>query len=111
MAKEKKKKDLVKFNTLKRYIIDNMGMKSSSQSVKDLQKAIEEMVTKILNDAGAIGKKDGRNTISEEDISGALEMNTKQQRLTWEETAAAILDKNPTQLSKITKAITAYVEQ
>ncbi len=106
-----KKTQFLKFNTIKRYIIDVRKMRSSEDTVKRLMKAFDSVIESVITQAGKSAKKDKRDTIMEEDITPVLEKHLGRKHLTWQETAREIIRQNPTDLGKISKVINDYIEK
>ena len=106
----KKETSLIRFKSIKKYIIDNLKMKSSNNSIDNLIESLTKVTYNIVKEAGASAKEDKRNTIMEKDIQKALEKHLEKGDLSWQETAQEIIKKNPTQLSNITKAINEHIQ-
>ena len=106
-----KKKEFLRFNTIKQYINDIKKMRSSTSAVNKLIKDFDSTIEDVINEAGKIAKEDKRNTIMDQDVIPALEKHLGKKHLTWQETADEIIRQNPTDLGKISKAINDYIEK
>ena len=106
-----KKAEFLRLNTIKEYINDILKMRSSGSAVKKFLSEFDTAIEATLNDAGKLAKENKRNTILDEDIIPALEKHLGKKHLTWQETAEEIIQQNPTDLGKISKAINDYIEK
>ena len=106
-----KKAEFIKFNTIKKYIIEIRQMRSSSEAIDKLIKDFDSTIETVITDAEKLAKEDKRNTIMEQDIIIALEKHLGKKHLTWEEIRDEIILKTPTDLGKISKAINDYIEK
>ena len=106
-----KKKEFLKYNTIKEHINDILKMRSSDGAVKKFLSEFDTAIEDTLSDAGKLAKEAKRNTIMDEDITPAIEKHLGKKHLTWEETAEEIIRQNPTDLGKISKAINDYIEK
>jgi histone H3/H4 len=107
----KKKREFLRYNTIKEYVNDVLKMRSSDSAVKKFLSDFDIAIEDTLTDAGKLAKEDKRNTIMDEDIVPALEKHLGKKHLTWQETADEIIRQNPTDLGKISKAINDYIEK
>ena len=106
-----KKKEFLRFNTIKQYINDIKKMRSSTGAVTKIIKDFDSTIEEVINEAGKLAKEDKRNTIMDQDVIPALEKHLGKKHLTWQETADEIIRQNPTDLGKISKAINDYIEK
>ncbi|MBU4312776.1 MAG: hypothetical protein KJ706_08685 [Candidatus Omnitrophica bacterium] len=106
-----KKKEFLRFNTIKQYINDVKKMRSSTSAVNKLIKDFDSTIEDVINEAGKLAKEDKRNTIMDQDVIPALEKHLGKKHLSWQETADEIIRQNPTDLGKISKAINDYIER
>jgi len=106
-----KKAEFIRFNTIKEHINDILKMRSSDSAVKKFIKEFDLAIAATLIDAGKLSKEDKRNTVMDEDIITAVEKHLGKKHLTWQETAKEIIRQNPTDLGKISKTITDYIEK
>ena len=106
-----KKKEFLRFNTIKQYINDIKKMRSSTGAVNKIIKDFDSTIEDVINEAGKLAKEDKRNTIMDQDVTPALEKHLGKKHLTWQETADEIIRQNPTDLGKISKAINDYIER
>ena len=106
-----KKKEFLRFNTIKEYINDILKMRSSDSAVKKFIREFDSAIADTLIDAGKLSKEDKRNTIMGEDIITILEKHLGKKHLSWQETAEEIIRQNPTDLGKISKAINDHIEK
>jgi len=106
-----KKREFLRFNTIKQYINDIKKMRSSTGAVKKIIKDFDSAIEDVINEAGKLSKEDKRNTIMDQDVIPALEKHLGKKHLTWQETADEIIRQNPTDLGKISKAINDYIEK
>ena len=106
-----KKKEFLRYNTIKEYINDIKKMRSSDSAVKKFLSEFDTAIEDTLSDAGKLAKEAKRNTIMDEDIVPAIEKHLGKKHLTWQETADEIIRQNPTDLGKISKAINDYIEK
>ena len=106
-----KKREFLRFNTIKQYINDIKKMRSSTGAVKKIIKDFDSAIEDVINEAGKLAKEDKRNTIMDQDVIPALEKHLGKKHLTWQETAEEIIRQNPTDLGKISKAINDYIEK
>lgn len=106
-----KKKEFLRFNTIKQYINDIKKMRSSTSAVNKLIKDFDSTIEDVINEAGKLAKEDKRNTIMDQDVIPALEKHLGKKHLSWQETAEEIIRQNPTDLGKISKAINDYIEK
>lgn len=106
-----KKKEFLRFNTIKQYINDIKKMRSSTGAVNKLITDFDSTIEDVINEAGKLAKEDKRNTIMDQDVIPALEKHLGKKHLTWQETAEEIIRQNPTDLGKISKAINDYIEK
>ena len=106
-----KKKEFLRYNTIKEYINDILKMRSSDGAVKKFLSEFDTVIEDTLTDASKLAKENKRNTIMDEDAIPALEKHLGKKHLTWQETADEIIRQNPTDLGKISKAINDYIEK
>ena len=107
----KKKLDCISLAAIKRYIIDAMKMRSSKPATKKLGSELNATIEAVIAEAARLAKKDKRDTIMGEDITAAIEKLIGKKHLTWKETVEQVLQQNPTDLGKISKAINDYIEK
>ena len=100
----------IKFKAIKDYINDILEMRSSDKAVKKSMSGFDSAIETILKDAVKLAKEDKRNTVMDQDINLALEENLSK-KLTWQETAQEIINRNPADLGNISKAINNYIEK
>ena len=106
-----KKGEFIKFNTVKSYINDVKRMRSRNKAVNKLIKKFDSTIDTVITEAVRLAKEDKRNTIMEQDITQAIEKYLIKRPLTWQETAEEIIQHNPTDLGKISKAINTYIRK
>lgn len=105
------KTEFIKFNTTKTYINDILKMRSSESAVKLSMKEFDSAIEGVLKEAGKLAKEDKRKTVMDQDIVSAVEKHLGKKHLTWQETTEEIIKQNPTNLGKISKAITDHIER
>ena len=106
-----KRVNFIKYNPVKKYINNVVKFKVSDTAVKKLMSNIDSTIRKIIKDAQAAAKKKKRRTISIAHMTESIEKNVGKKSLTWKETVAEIIKKNPTELGKISRAINDYIEK
>ena len=106
-----KKREFLRFNTIKQYINDIKKMRSSTGAVNKLIKDFDSTIEDVINESGKLAKEDKRNTIMDQDVIPAIEKHLGKKHLTWQETKDEIIRQNPTDLGKISKAINDYIEK
>jgi len=106
-----KEMDLLKLNTIKRYIKNVQRMRISSTSADELRIRFNSILKKIISDGTASAKKDKRNTIMPRDISPAIEAALGKKALTPGDILKAVKKLNPIALGELSKLITDYIEE
>lgn len=106
-----KEMDLIKINTINRYVKDILSMRISKTSANTLVVRINDLLKIILKEGRDTAKKDRRNTIMPRDIESAIENNLGKKHLTWEGVLEEIKQLNAIDLGNLSKAITKYIEQ
>lgn len=106
-----KEMDLIKINTINRYVKETLKMRMAKTAVTNFVARINELLKIILREAQATAKKEKRNTIMPRDIESATENNLGKKRLTWEEVLTEIKHLNTIDLNNLSKAITKYIEE
>lgn len=101
----------VSYNAIKTYINDVIEMKSSKTAVDKLRSQIDSTIRKIIKDATAASKDDKRKTISIAHMTEAIKKSIGKKHLSWQETAEELIEKNPTELGKISRAINDYISK
>lgn len=101
----------VSYNAIKTYINDVIEMKSSKTAVDKLRSQIDSTIRKIIKDATTAAKKKKRKTISIAHMTEAIEKSIGKKHLSWQETADEIIEKNPTELGKISRAINDHISK
>lgn len=107
----KKITKFVSYNAIKTYINEVIEMKSSKTAVEKLRSQIDTTIRKIIKEATTAAKNKKRKTISTAHMTAAIENSIGKKHLSWEETVDEIIEKNPTELGKISRAINDYIEK
>jgi len=109
MAKRKKRIEFVKFNTIKTYIKDVIGMKAGTSATNKLKAAINSTTRDIIKDAEQIAKDEGKKTILARHLDEVIPNHIGKRKLTAEETTEQILNKTPTEIAQISAAIQKFL--
>lgn len=107
----KKKTALIRFGTIKNYIKNVQKMYSSKKAVTRLIRDLQSATETVITEATKLAKEDKRKTVMEKDVALAIEKHLGKKRLTWQETAEEIIQQNPADLGKISKAINDHIEK
>ena len=99
------------YSPVKKYINETVKIKVSETAIKKLISTVNSTTKKIIKAAQAAAKKKKRKTISLTHITEAIEKNIGKKTLTWQETTAEIIKKNPTDLGKISRAINDHISK
>ena len=105
-----KEVDLIKLNTIKRYIKDVKHMRVSSTSANKLRIRFNSIIKKVITEGAKSARKDKRSTIMPRDISSALEAALGKRSLNPEDLIKSIKKLNPIALGELSKLITSYIE-
>lgn len=103
--------DLLKLNTIKRYIKDVKHMRVSSTSANQLRIRFNSILKKIISAGTAAAKKEKRNTIMPRDISPAIEAALGKKTLNPADLFKSLKKLNPIALGELSKLITGYIEK
>ena len=103
--------DLLKLNTIKRYIKDVKHMRISSSSADELRIRFNAILKKIISEGTTSAKKDKRSTIMPRDITPAIAAALGKKTLTPEDLLKTIKKLNPIALGELSKLITGYIEK
>lgn len=108
MAKEM---DLVKLNTLKRYIKDVKKMRVSSTAVNDLRARSNKILKDIIKFATASAKEDKRDTIMPRDMDPAMEKVLGAKNLETKEIFRELKKLGPIELGDLSKMINEFIKE
>lgn len=103
--------DLIKLNSINRYVKQILKMRISKTAAVNLTARFNELLKTILKEGQDLAKKDDRNTIMPRDTETAVEDNLGKKNLTWEKIFAEITSLNAIDLGNLSKEITKYIEQ
>ena len=103
--------DLVKLNTLKRYIWDVKNMRVSSTSVNDLRIQGNKILKDIITLAAKKARKNKRDTIMPRDTDPAIAKILGKQGLEADDIFKEIKKLNPIKLGKLSKLINNHIQQ
>lgn len=106
-----KEMDLVKLNTLKRYIWDVQKLRVSSTSVNDLRIKGNKILKDIISVAAKSTRKDKRDTIMPRDTDPAIEKILGDQDLSVKELFKNIKKLKPIELGELSKLINDYIQE
>lgn len=107
----REKGEFLRFHTIKDHIKDVHDMRSSKAAVNDLITRFNSLIETTVTEAVKLAKEDKRKTILAKDMKAALEKTVGKKHLTWEEILQEVLLQKPTDLSKLSKEITKYIEE
>ena len=105
-----KEMDLLKLNTIKRYVKDVKHMRISSTSADELRIRFNSILKKIITAGTSSAKKNKRTTIMPRDISSAIETALGKKALLPKDILKAVKKLNPIALGDLSKLITGYIE-
>jgi len=103
--------DLVKLNTLKRYIRDIKKMRVSKTSANDLRIQGNKILKEIISLSSKAAKKDKRDTIMPRDTDPAINKILGKQNLEAKDIFKAIKKLPPIKLGELSKLINDYIQQ
>ncbi|EKD28858.1 MAG: hypothetical protein ACD_79C00182G0003 [uncultured bacterium] len=101
--------DLVKTNTLKRYIWDVKKLRVSSTSVEDLRIKGNNILKDIIAIASDLARKEKRDTIMPRDTDPAIEKILGNQDLKANDLFEEMKKLNPIELGELSKMISSYI--
>ena len=102
--------DLIKLNTIKRYIKDVKHMRISSSSANELRIRFNSILKKTISEGSTSAKKDKRSTIMPRDITPAIAAALGKKTLSPKDLIRSIKKLNPIALGDLSKLITSYIE-
>jgi len=105
-----KEMDIIKLNTIKRYIKDVKDMRISSTSAKEIRIRINAILKTAISEAVKSAKKDKRSTLMPRDIKPALELALGKKKLSYTAIFKEIKKLSPIDLGELSKLITSYIE-
>ena len=105
-----KEMDLIKANTINRYVKDIKEMRISGTAVNDLCARINQALKDILSQATESAKSENRNTIMPRDTEPAIEKIFGSRDLNSQEIFEEIKKSTPIELGEISKLINSYIE-
>lgn len=105
-----KEMDLIKTNTVIRYVKDVKQMRVSGTAVDDLCARLNKALKDILTQATESAKAENRNTIMPRDTEPATEKILGSRDLNTQEIFEEIKKSTPIELGEISKLITAFIE-
>jgi len=103
--------DLVKLNTLKRYIRDVKKLRVSSTAVDELRIRGNKVLKDIIGIASKSAKADKRDTIMPRDMDPAMEKILGSKNLNAKDLFSEIKKMNPIELGELSKMINAYIKE
>lgn len=106
-----KEMDLIKTNTINRYVKEILKMRISKTAATTLVIRFNDLLKKILREGQQLAKKEKRNTIMPRDIETAIQDNIGKKRLTWEEVSAEIKHLSAIDLGNLSKTILKYIQE
>ena len=103
------KTGIVKPTTVKTYFTSVKKMRSQATAVKKFIDDFDAVIETVIVEAVRLAKAAKRNTVMKADMAAAIEKYLKKTDLTWDQTAAAVIKHNPTDLGKISKNILEWI--
>jgi histone H3/H4 len=103
--------DIIKLNTLKRYIWDVQKLRVSGTSADDLRVKGNKILKDIIAVASDLAREDKRDTIMPRDTDPAIEQILGNQDLKAGDLFKEIKKLNPIELGELSKMITAYIQE
>jgi len=103
--------DLIKLNTIKRYIKTVKKMRISSSSANELRIRFNGILKKIISEGAASAKKDKRSTIMPRDITPAIAAALGKKTATPRDLLKSIKKLNPIAMGELSKLIKNYIEE
>ncbi len=106
-----KEMDLIKLNTIKRYVKEIKKMRISHTTANELRIRFNSVLKDIITQGTQSAKKDKRTTIMPRDVLEATEINLGKKNLGPKEIIKHIKHLNPIELGELSKAISDYIEK
>lgn len=106
-----KEMNLIKLNTIKRYIKEVKNMRVSTTSANTLRIRFNAILKKIITEATETAKKEKRSTIMPRDITPAIETALGKKSLKPKDILKEIKKLPPIELGELSKLITDYTEK
>ena len=103
------KTGIVKPTTVKAYITTAKKMRSQASAVKKFIDDFDVVVEAVIVEAVRLATAAKRTTVMKVDMAAAIEKYLKKTNLTSDQTAAAVIKHNPTDLGKISKTILEWI--
>lgn len=103
--------DFVNESSLKRFITEEMKLRSSNSAIEELSAALKGIITEVLKISAESASNDKRTTIMNRDIKKGLAKGVQKEDLDNEEILNQLLKESPADLGKIAKGITDYIER
>lgn len=105
-----KQTEFVKGSTVKKYI-KSRKLRSAAEAVDDIEKRFNQVIGRVIVEAGKTARKAKKKTIMLEHVKEAFAKHVGKEDLGWEEILAQVLKESPADLGKISKGIRDYMEQ
>lgn len=106
-----KEMDLIKLNTIKRYIKEVKRMRISSTSTNAVRTRFNSILKEIITKATNSAKRGKRSTIMPRDIRPAIEAALGKKKLTPIDILKVIRKLNPIEIGELSKLVTSYIEK
>lgn len=103
--------DLIKLNTIKRYVKDVKHMRISSSAADEIRIRFNAILKKVISEGTATAKKDKRSTIMPRDITPAIEDALGRKTLPPKDLFKSIKKHTTIAIGELTKLITAYIKE
>lgn len=103
--------DLIKLNTIKRYIRDIIKMKASKTAYKDIQVRFNMLIKKVIRESAKETKEEDRSVIMPRDVDPVLERVLGSKNLTEAELFKQIKRLSVIQIGSLAKRIDEYIEE
>ncbi len=102
--------DFVKESGVKKFI-KSKRLRSTADAVAELDKGFNEVMRRVIVEAGKYAKKDKKKTIMPEHIAYAFEKHVGKKDLDWQEILVQVLQETPADLGKISKGVRDHIEK
>ncbi len=96
---------------VERYIRQNLKFRSAAAGVAELGKNFNSLIAKVLDEAAARSKKLRRKTLLADVVKEACAKHVGKADLDWEEIVGQLKQEAPTELGKISQALTQYLDE
>lgn len=103
--------DFVNDSSIKRFITDELNLRSSNSAVKELSTALNGIITEVIKISAESASKEKRTTIMSRDIKKGLAKGVQKEDLNSEEIYEQLIKESPADIGKITKGLQDLIER